>query len=193
MGSLGTVLSLISLNAAPIFAAAGVGIAALDLSHIATFIAAVFGGPLIGGLVGFLGGIYAGYYFGFTGGSSLGLLSLIGVPLGKAFTGIIAGLLYKRFGVGANSHRSIFAFPLTLLSYVPESIYTILYFAWIVPLVFQFSLATLIPIVIPKGWLEITIMGVMMSLLTARTSFRDFVSSSSIFRRQKNSIVRNKK
>jgi hypothetical protein len=62
-----------------------------------------------------------------------------------------------------------------------------------VPLVFQFSLATLIPIVIPKGWLEITIMGVMMSLLTARTSFRDFVSSSSIFRRQKNSIVRNKK
>ena len=70
LSALGTVLSAISLGVVPI-----VPNVALDLSHVATFVAAIFGGPVLGGAVGFLGGIYAGYYFGFGTPNGLGLLS----------------------------------------------------------------------------------------------------------------------
>ena len=92
MSALGLLLSVISLNVAPLLTAVGQSGAALDLSHIATFIAAIFGGPYVGAIVGFLSGIYAGYYFGYVMGS-LGVLSLIGVPFGKALTGLTAGFL----------------------------------------------------------------------------------------------------
>ncbi|MEM3823603.1 MAG: hypothetical protein QXH87_01585, partial [Candidatus Bathyarchaeia archaeon] len=69
MSALGLTLSAISTNMAPLLeAAGGQAGAALDLSHVATFIAAIFGGPYIGAIVGFLGGIYAGYHFGYVVG-----------------------------------------------------------------------------------------------------------------------------
>ena len=119
MSALGIVLSLISLNAAPLLSSVGQGGAALDLSHIATFIAAFFGGPYTGALVGLISGIYAGYYFGYVLGS-LGLLSVIGIPIGKALTGLIAGFLYKKSGLSNNARRPVLALPLTLLAYVSE-------------------------------------------------------------------------
>jgi len=175
MSALGTLLSGISLNIAPILrAVSGEGGAALDLSHIATFIAAISGGPYVGAIVGFLSGIYSGYYFGYVMGS-LGLLSLIGIPIGKALTGLTVGFLYKKSRVNSSSRPSILTVPITLISYIPECIFTILYFLYIVLYVYGFAMAFMLPIVIPKAWIEIVLMSFLMGGLVGNTGFKEFV------------------
>jgi LytS/YehU family sensor histidine kinase len=186
LSALGTTLSLISLNVAPLLPV-GQGGAALDLSHIATFVAAFFGGPYIGALVGFLSGIYAGYYFGYVLGT-LGLLSVIGVPIGKAITGLLAGFLYRRSGLVSGSRRSAWALPLTLLAYVPESIYTVFYFLFAVQLVGIPAMAFMIPLVIPKAWIEILVMSLLMGALAGNTGFREFVGRVFYFKANKKSM-----
>jgi len=176
MSSMGIALSLISLNIGLISVAVpGQGAAALDLSHVATFVAAIFAGPYIGAAVGFLSGIYAGYYFGYVAGG-LGLLSLIGVPFGKALTGLLAGLLYKKLELGSSSRRSVWAIPITLLSYVPESIYTVIYFLYIVTLVGTPAMSFMLPLVIPKAWIEIGVMSLILATLAGNTGFREFIT-----------------
>jgi LytS/YehU family sensor histidine kinase len=176
MSAMGIALSLFSLNVGLIsVAVAGQGAAALDLSHIATFVAAIFGGPYIGGAVGFLSGVYAGYYFGYVAGG-LGLLSLIGIPLGKAMTGLLAGFLYKKLAIGGNSRRSLWAIPITLVSYIPESFYTVIYFLYIVTLVGTPAMSFMLPLVIPKAWIEIGVMSLIMSVLAGNTGFRQFIT-----------------
>jgi len=175
LSALGITLSLVSLNVAPLLSSVGQGGAALDLSHIATFVAAFFGGPFIGALVGFLSGIYSGYYFGYVLGN-LGLLSVIGVPVGKAMTGLLAGFFYKKAHFSSGSGSSIWVVPLTLLSYVPESIYTVLYFLFIVTLVGTPAMAFMIPLVIPKAWIEIVVMSLLMGALAGNTGFRQFIN-----------------
>jgi LytS/YehU family sensor histidine kinase len=174
LSALGIVLSAISLNIAPVLNTVGQGGAALDLSHIATFVAAISGGPVVGALVGLLGGLYAGYHFGFIFGQ--GLVAVVGVPLGKAMTGLMAGLLYKKLRIGNGSKHSFLAIPATLVSYVPESIYTVLYFLYIVTLVNGQGMAYLVPIVIPKGWVEIIVMSILMGALAGNAGFREFIS-----------------
>lgn len=187
LSALGITLSVISLNVAPLLSSVGQGGAALDLSHVATFVAALFGGPYVGAVVGFVSGIYAGYYFGYVLGS-LGLLSVIGVPLGKGLTGLIAGFLYKKSGLGNSSGRSILALPLTLLSYVPESLYTVFYFLYIVIIVNGQGMAFMLPLVIPKAWIEIVIMSLLMGALAGNTGFREFINRSFYLRGLKRSI-----
>jgi len=181
MSSLGTVLSGASLTFLPPFLVIpGVGIVAPDFSHVATFVAAVFGGAQVGALVGFLSGIYAGYHFGYVAGN-LGLLSLLGVPLGKAMTGLAAGFLYKRLKIGSIPRRTALALPLTLLAYVPEALYTVLYFAYVIQIAYGFSLVSMIPFVMPKAWAEIFIIGIIMAILvpTLRTFINTFFYSRS--------------
>jgi len=174
MSSLGIVISIITLNLGPIsLAVGGQAGSALDLSHIATFVAAIFGGPIVGAAVGFLGGIYAGAYFGYVRGT-LGLLSLIGLPIGKAMTGLLAGFLYKKLKVVGGSGHSVLVVGSTLLSYVPESVYTVIYFLYLVALVNGSAMTFMIPIVIPKAWVEVVAMGLMMGVLTGNSGFRDF-------------------
>lgn len=170
LSALGTVLSAISLGVVPF-----VPNVALDLSHVATFVAAIFGGPFMGAAVGFLGGIYAGYFFGFGSTNGLGFLSLIGVPLGKAMTGLFAGFLYRKLKLGTGTGRSILTIPATLLAYVPESIYTVIYFLYIVTLVNLPPMSFMIVLVIPKGWLEIAGMSVLMAALAGNKGFVDTV------------------
>ena len=177
MSAFGILLSGISLNVAPILNTVSGGAiagAALDLSHIATFIAAIFGGPYVGAMVGFLSGIYSGYYFGYVMGS-LGLLSLIGIPFGKALTGLIAGFLYKKLRVNNNSRPSISTVLVILVSYVPECVFTILYFLYIVLYVYGYAMEFMLPIVIPKAWIEILLMSFLMGALVGNIGFRDFV------------------
>lgn len=176
MSSLGLLLSAISINIAPIFNAVGQGGAALDFSHVATFIAAIYGGPFLGAVVGFLGGIYAGYYFGYVMGS-LGLLSLIGLPLGKALTGLLAGFLYRKLRISERSRSSTLTIPIVLLSYIPECIYTIIYFYYLVPYFYGFPMEFMVPIVISKAWVEITVMSFLMGALAGNKGFNNFVSS----------------
>jgi len=177
MSALGNVLAGISINVAPILTATSPqgGGAALDLSHIATFIAAVFGGPVMGAIVGFLGGIYSGYSFGFTVGS-LGLLSLIGLPVGKALTGLTAGLLYKGLRINKSSRPSTFTVPIVLVSYVPECLFTVFYFLYLVLFFYGFAMAFMLPVIIPKAWIEIVLMSFLMGALVGNVGFREFVS-----------------
>jgi len=177
MSALGLVLSSISLNIAPVLSTVGQGGAALDLSHIATFIAAIFGGPVIGAIVGFLGSLYAGYYFGYVMGS-LGVLSIIALPLGKALTGLAAGFLYKKLGVHGNSRSSILTVPITLMSYIPECLYTIAYFLLIVPYFYgpAYVMSYMIPIVVPKAWIEIAVMSILMGALVGNVGFKEFIA-----------------
>ncbi|MEM2995560.1 MAG: hypothetical protein QXI91_06080 [Candidatus Bathyarchaeia archaeon] len=176
MSALGLTLSAISTNMAPLLeAAGGQGGAALDLSHVATFIAAIFGGPYIGAIVGFLGGIYAGYHFGYVVGT-LGLLSLIGVPFGKALTGLTAGFLYKKLKVNNSRRPSTLTVPITLVSYIPECIYTIIYFLYMVQFVYGFGMGFMVSIVIPKAWIEITVMSFLMGALAGNTGFKEFIN-----------------
>ena len=175
MSALGLTLSALSLNIAPILnSVGGQGGAALDLSHIATFIAAVFGGPYVGALVGFIGGIYAGYYFGYVLGS-LGLLSLIGIPFGKALTGLTAGFLYNKLRVNNRKNSSLLTTAIVLVSYIPECIFTIIYFLYIVALIYGNAMSFMIPIVIPKAWIEIAVMSVIMGALVGNTGFKEFM------------------
>jgi len=174
MSALGLALSALSLNMAPILSSVGQGGAALDLSHIATFVAAIFGGPYVGALVGFIGGIYAGYYFGYVLGS-LGLLSLIGVPFGKALTGLTVGFLYNKLRIGNRKNPSLLTTVTVLISYVPECIFTIVYFLYIVTLVYGYAMSFMIPIVIPKAWIEIIVISVMMGALVGNAGFREFM------------------
>ena len=174
MSALGLLLSAISLNVAPLLTVVGQSGAALDLSHIATFIAAIFGGPYVGAMVGFLSGIYSGYYFGYVMGS-LGVLSLIGVPFGKALTGLTAGFLYKRLKINNSSRSSTITIPITLISYIPECIYTIFYFLYIVLYVYGNAMSFMIPIVIPKAWIEITVMSIIMGALAGNIGFKEFI------------------
>jgi len=174
MSALGLVLSAISVNVAPILSAVGQGGAALDFSHIATFIAAIFGGPYVGAIVGFLSGIYAGYYFGYVLGS-LGLLSLVGVPFGKALTGLTAGFLYKRLRINNSSRPSTLTVPIILVSYIPECVYTIFYFLYLVLYIYGYAMSSMIPIVIPKAWIEIGIMSLLMGALAGNAGFREFI------------------
>jgi uncharacterized membrane protein len=193
MTALGILLSGISLNIAPILrAVSGEAGAALDLSHIATFVAAIFGGPYIGGIVGFLSGIYSGYYFGYVMGS-LGLLSLIGIPFGKALTGLTAGFLYEKFRVSRSSRPSTLTVPLILVSFIPECVFTVFYFLYLVMYIYGNAMAFMIPIVIPKAWIEIFLMSLFMGALVGNNGFRGFIFK--FFHRQKleTSIRVNKK
>jgi LytS/YehU family sensor histidine kinase len=174
MSALGLLLSAISLNVAPFLTSVGQGGAALDLSHIATFIAAIFGGPYMGALVGFLSGIYAGYYFGYVLGA-LGLLSLIGVPFGKALTGLTAGFLYKKLRINNNPRQSSLTIPIILISYIPECIYTIIYFLYLALYFYGSAMSFMLPIVIPKAWIEITLMSLLMGALAGNTGFKEFI------------------
>jgi len=178
MSALGILLSGISLSIAPILrAVSGEGGAALDLSHIATFIAAIFGGPYVGGITGFLSGIYSGYYFGYVMGS-LGLLSLIGIPLGKALTGLTAGFLYRKLRVSRSSRPSTLTVPIVLISYIPECVFTVFYFLYLVMYIYGSAIAFMIPVVIPKAWIEIFLMSLLMGALVGNTGFREFIFKS---------------
>lgn len=170
MAAMGNILAVLSINVAPI--AGGV---AMDLSHIATFIAAIFGGPVIGAIVGFCGGVYPGYYFGFAVGN-LGLLSLIGIPIGKALTGLMAGLLYKRLKINRSSRPSTYTVPIILLSYIPECLFTVVFFLYLVVPVVGEGMAFMLPIILPKAWIEIILMSFLMGALVGNISFRDFVT-----------------
>jgi LytS/YehU family sensor histidine kinase len=188
MSALGTLLSGISLHIAPVLSAvSGQGGAALDLSHIATFIAAIFAGPYVGAIVGFLSGVYAGYYFGYVLGS-LGIISLVGVPLGKALTGLTAGFLYQKLRVGQRSRPSTLTVPVILVSYVPECIFTILYFLYIVVYAVGSAMAFMLPIVIPKAWIEILVMSLLMGALSGNPGFKQFIGTFFQFQRSEKLI-----
>jgi riboflavin transporter FmnP len=155
MGALGNVLALLTVSIpTPITQVAP------DLSHVATLIAALYSGPLLGGITGALVSIVPFYRFGVTGwfGPLVGFLI---IPL-KSLTGITAGFLGKRLRPGLA----------TLLGYVPECVSTYLYFILVVPFflpeVGQYITQAFVALVLAKAWVELGIIAVIMEAIKRR-------------------------
>jgi riboflavin transporter FmnP len=171
MGALGNVLFAISYFAGPI--APGI---ALDFSLIAVFIAGFFIGPAEGAATGIIAGVLPGIMFGPIGTG--GWLGLVGLPLGKALTGLTAGFIGKN--VHLNRPRSsLLGIPLTLLSYVPESIFTYAYFAFLLPLFLSTTPlnSAIIATVLIKAFGEVIIMGFAIAALLGNKGFNDFIQA----------------
>jgi riboflavin transporter FmnP len=168
MAALGNVLFLLSFYAGPI--TPGV---AFDFSLTTTFIAALYGGPLIGLITGLFVGVFPGIYFGPLGHGSW--LGLIGLPIGKALTGLTSGLLASKLNLHEKTHRSLLTIPIVLFSYVPECIFTIFYFVSLMPyFIGGGGIGTLV-FVIPKAWIEILVISVLMAALVGNQGFVNFV------------------
>lgn len=171
MGALGNVLFAISYYAGPL--APGV---ALDFSLLSALIAGFYGGPLIGFVSGILVGVLPGIMFGPLGmGSWLGL---IGLPLGKSLTGLTAGILAKLLNLGQSRHSSLLTIPATLLSYVPECIYTYAYFEWLIPFfIGGGGAAIFLYYILPKALAEVIILSFLMAALMGNKGFNDVLAS----------------
>lgn len=169
MAVLGNVLSLIPIGLTR------VGQVGFDFSLLTTLLVALYGGPVLGLITGFAGGVSAGILFGPLG--QLSWLGLIGLPLGKSFTGLSAGLLFKGFHVAKSSHPSTRAVPLVLLGYVPEFLFTVFFFLALIPYFFGWSGVGLIFWISVKAWMELAVMSVLIGALVGNSGFRDFMSA----------------
>ncbi len=176
MGALGNILFLISYHFGPL--ASGV---AFDFSLVGVFIAGFYGGPVVGAITGLVAGIIPGVYFGPIQGNWIGL---IGLPIGKALTGIAAGLIYRGLRVDQRKRRSILTVPVTLVSYVPEFLFTVFYFLVLFTyFVGPFGTVILIE-VIPKAWVEIVIISFLMAALVGNQGFNNFVNNFFTYRKR---------
>ncbi len=156
LGALGNVLSLISTALGNIHPQI-----AVDLSHIATIMAASMMGSLGGLAVGAISSITPYVRFGPMGylGPLVGLL----IFPGKAMTGAFAGALIKKFRRPSIS---------LLVGYIPESVFTWLSFkVWIPLLLPEISQWITDPIVygiLIKAWVEILIIAALSEKLVPR-------------------------
>ena len=154
------------------------GQVALDLSHVATYIAAIYGGPILGAVVGALVGIGPAIYFGYVGGV-LGPLGLFGLPVGKALTGLTTGFLSKTLLPSGGPFPSKRTVLISMLGYVPECVFTVFLFRVLVPVFLPsetaaFLIALLTPILV-KAWIEIGFISVLMGALAGNGGFLSFV------------------
>ena len=176
IAALGNILSLISINLVPImpnFPGTSVSMA-LDLSHIATFIASLYGGPLVGGLTGLVSGSVAAFEFGFSKGN---IVAGIGVPIGKALTGIVAGILFRKLDVITNKINGPIV---TVISYLPEGVFTYFLFVYLYPIFvgLPVEIATAIVIsILTKAFIEMLAMGVIIIMLVSNSGFRNYLQN----------------
>jgi len=172
MAALGNVLSFIPIGLSR------VGQVGFDLSHVTTFVVAFYGGPYLGFITGFVGGIAAGIQFGPMGW--LSWLGLIGLPVGKSLTGFASGALFRGLNINREAHSSLLTVSAVLLGYVPEVLFTVLFFLVLVPYFLgwtvDFALTILVPIVI-KAWMEMAIMSVLMGALVGNNGFSAYMSA----------------
>lgn len=170
MGVLGNVLFAISYYSGNLIP----GVIAIDFSLVAAYIAGFYGGAVTGFVSGLFVGIFPGIMFGPMGmGSWLGLFCL---PLGKGLTGLTAGIASKGLGLGRRSYSSLLAIPATLLSYVPECLYTYAYCAYLMPFFLGKGGAFIFTLyILPKALSEVTIMSFLMAAIIGNHSFSDFV------------------
>jgi LytS/YehU family sensor histidine kinase len=175
MAALGNVLSFLSMQLAPIAPNVPLGPVsvslALDLSHLATFTASLFGGPLVGGLTGLVGGMVAAFEFGFSKGN---LVTGFGLPLGKAMTGVAAGYVFKWLYKQESVARLVAS---TVVSYVPEALLTLVLFIYVLPPVtgLPVYIATAVAFqIVVKAFFEMVILGLILAGLVSNLGFRTY-------------------
>lgn len=171
MGALSNVLFLASITVL------NWGQVALDLSHMGTLIAGFLAGPLEGFAVGIIAGLGSGLYFGLMSG--LIWLFLPGLIIGKALTGFTVGLLGGKFRLMERSRKGLLTIVFTLVGYVPECLFTIIFFMLLIPAFAPPAATTLlIPLLVPiliKAWIEVGIMGFYMAALVGNDGFINMV------------------
>jgi len=181
MGALGNILSWLSMSLAPFLPNLPLGpisvSIAFDLSHLTTFTAALYGGPLVGGLTGLIGGAVAANVFGFSQGN---FVTGFALPLGKALTGVAAGFIMRVLRLQTGKRHQSLVVVSTLLAYIPEGIFTVFIFLSILPLVFRIPAVIFYSItagILVKASIEMLIEGLILSALSANQSFRNFILS----------------
>lgn len=170
MAALGNVLAFITI--APTM----IQQVALDFSLLPVYIAAIFGGPVVGGVTGLLAGIIPSIWFGPLG--SLGPLGIT-VSIGKAIVGVTAGLLSRI--IKPTIRGSLYHVPVVLLSYLPEAAWIYAVFSIMVPILLPGSPAFLYGLWLPilvKGVFEVSVMAAFMSALGGHVGFRNFVANN---------------
>ena len=178
MAALGNVLSFLTTQLVPLAPNIPIGpisvSLALDISHLSTFIAALFGGPLVGGITGAIGGLVAAFEFGFSKGN---MVTGIGLPLGKAMTGFAAGILFNRYKL----QSLIASVGLTVTSYVPEAILTIVLFRFLLPSLMglPIGIATLIGAqIIVKAFFEMIILGIILLIIIRNQGLEGYLQNN---------------
>ncbi len=170
MGALGSAFFAISYYFGPL--APGIN---LDFSLVAVFIAGFFGGPIVGAFSGLVAGILPGIMFGPLGMG--GALGLVGLPLGKALSGLTSGVIGKGLKFGTEKQRrSILGIPASFASYVPEALFTIGYFAVLAQFNLFAGATTYLAFILPKALVELTITSVIMAALIGNNGFCTFTS-----------------
>jgi len=176
IAALGNVLSFITINMAPImpnFPGTNISMA-LDLSHLATFIASLYGGPIVGGLTGLIGGSVAAFEFGFSKGN---MVAGIGLPIGKALTGVAAGILFKKLDI---TSKKFYGPVITVISYIPEGIFTYFLFVYLYPIFvgLPVEIATTIAIsILTKAFVEMVAIGIVIIGLVSNSGFRRYLQN----------------
>jgi hypothetical protein len=154
MAALGTAVSILTINTVQL----GATQISLDLSHIGTFMVAIPGGAILGAITGAIVGIYPGIAFGYIWGS-LGIVGLIGLPAGKAMTGFTSGYVQRTL------KRPFLS---VILGYVPECLFTIWLFVFIVPFMTPIPAEFVLIIalgIVGKAWIEILFMAFLMETI----------------------------
>ena len=119
-----------------------------------------------------VGGLVAAYKFGFSQGN---LLTGFALPIGKALTGITAGLVVSVFR--HLSKRELVMVPATVISYLPEALYTVFIFLVVLPMVYgsQVLLIVFTAQIIAKAFVEMVIMGLILAALLGNRGFAEYV------------------
>ncbi|MCW4046690.1 MAG: hypothetical protein NWE99_03900 [Candidatus Bathyarchaeota archaeon] len=167
MGALGSALFAVSYYAGPI--APGI---ALDFSLLAVFIAGFYAGPTTGFFTGIIAGILPGIMYGPLGMG--GVAGLIGLPLGKALSGLTSGLIGKGLKLEQRKHTSLIGIPSTYLAYIPEALFTLAYFILLLGGIAVGS-NVFFTAILPKALVEVTIMSVILAALMGNNGFTTFV------------------
>ena len=178
MAALGNVLSLISIQLSPIIPSIPLGpisvSLAIDISHLTTFIASLFGGSIVGGLTGAIGGLVAAFEFGFSRGN---YITGFGLPIGKALTGITAGFIMRKW---RPSRETIYMVISTVIAYIPEALFTLFLFVTLLPSLMGLPSAIAFTIaiqIIVKAFFEMVALGILLSLLTKNKFFSSVMSN----------------
>lgn len=120
-----------------------------------------------------VGGLIAAYEFGFSQGN---LITTFGLPLGKAMTGIAAGLVMKTLDIlDGRKLRAVLA---TIASYIPEGMFTALLFMVVFPAVFGFPVIVVKLItaqILAKALVEMVVMGLILAALLGNRGFTEYV------------------
>ena len=167
MGALGTALFAVSYYVAPIAPSL-----AFDFSLIGVLVAGYYGGPKIGFLTGLFAGILPGIMFGPLGTG--GIFGLVGLPFGKALTGMTAGFISSGIKFGQKSRPAVLAIPSTFLAYVPESLFTWGYFVFLLGTIVG---TTVFLTILTKALIEVAVMSVVMMALLRNNGFSCYVRS----------------